>query len=114
MHGRERYAITFRIDESWKGTRQRTVIVYGMTDGTDCKGGSGYEVGQNYLVFADEKPSQDKVIGGLFLYGWTDVVAKGTPILEPQECSPSGEISREFVIEALKRLGKGSVPTAGN
>lgn len=114
MQWRDRYAITFRIDECWKGSHRRNVVVYGMRDGTDCKGGSSYEVGKRYLVFAEEHPSQDVIAGELFWYGWTDVVPKGTSMLEPQGCTPSGEVSKEFVIKALKRLGKGFHPSEGN
>jgi hypothetical protein len=82
-----------------------------LDDGTDCKGGSSYETGKNYLVFAIEQPAQDFVVDGeLFWYGWIDVVPKGTPMLEPQGCSPSGEVSRADVKDALKCLGKGSPP----
>ena len=34
MNGRRRYAITFRVDENWKGSRQRNIVIYGL-DGTD-------------------------------------------------------------------------------
>jgi hypothetical protein len=111
MRGRKRYAITFRVDESWKGSRAGMLIVYGMDDGSDCQGGSSYEIGKNSLVFADEGPSQDRMLGEKFWYGWTDVVPQGTRLLELRVCTPSGEISK--VSEALKRLGKGSVPSNG-
>jgi hypothetical protein len=112
MRGRGRYAITFRVDEYWKGPRQPTVVVYGLDDGSDCLGGSGFEVRKDYLIFASEQPSQDVFLpGGTTLwYGWTDVVAKGTPMLVPKACAPSGETSKIFVMNALSRLGKGSPP----
>src|ERR1700733_7994977 len=44
MPRRGRYAITFRVDEYWKGPRQLTIVIYGLDDGTDCLGGSSYEV----------------------------------------------------------------------
>ena len=76
MRGRGRYAITFRVDEYWRGPRQPTVIVYGLDNGSDCLGGSGFEVGKDYLIFASEQPSQDvfRPGGTTFWYGWTDVV----------------------------------------
>jgi hypothetical protein len=109
---RGRYEITFRVDEVWKGSRQRTIVLYGVDDGTDCMGGSSYEVGKNYLVFASEQSSQDVSLDGTKLwFGWTDVLPKGTPMLVPTACSPSGEISEIFVKDALNQLGKGSPPT---
>ena len=95
MRGRGRYAIAFRVDEYWKGPRQPTVIVYGLDNGSDCLGGSGFEVGKDYLIFASE---QDVFWPGgtTFWYGWTDVVPKGTPMLAPQACAPSGETSQDF------------------
>jgi hypothetical protein len=114
MRGRGRYAITFRVDEYWKGpARQPTVVVYGLDGGSDCLGGSGFEVGKDYLIFASEQPSQDVFWPGgtTFWYGWTDVVPKGTPMLGPKSCAPSGETSKIFVMDALGRLGKGSPPS---
>jgi hypothetical protein len=112
MNGRGRYAITFRVDENWKGSRQPTIVTYGLDDGTDCMGGSSYTVGNNYLVFASEKTSQDVSLDGTHLwFGWTDVLPKGTPMLVPTPCTPSGETSRVFVRDAINQLGKGSSPT---
>jgi hypothetical protein len=108
---RGRYAITFSIDEYWKGFRQRAIVLYGLDDGTDCMGGSYLEVGKNYLVFASEHPAQDNYLDGTKLwYGWTDVLPKGTPMLMLTPCAPSGETSKIFVKDAVKRLGKGSPP----
>jgi hypothetical protein len=111
MNGRGRYAITFRVDENWKGSRQRTIVIYGLDEGTDCRGGSSYEVGKNYLVFASEQQSQDVSLDGTKLwFGWTDVLPKGTPMLVPMGCTPGGETSKVFVKDALNQLGKGSPP----
>lgn len=111
MFGRGRYAITFRIDESWKGPRRRTITIYALEDGADCIGGSNYQVGTHYLVFASERTSQDVSLDGAKIwYGWTDVLPEGTPMLVPAPCAPSGEISQNFVKDTLKRLGKGSPP----
>jgi len=109
MNGRGRYAITFRVDENWKGARQRTIVIYGLDDGTDCMGGSSYTVGKNYLVFASEETSQDVYLDGTHLwFGWTDVLPQGTPMLVTMACTPSGETSQGFVRDALKGLRKGS------
>ena len=110
MPRRGRYAITFRVDEYWKGPRQLTIVIYGLDDGTDCLGGSSYEVGQNYLVFASQEPSKDVFLGSYFWYGWTDIVSKGSPVLMDTAGAPSGKVSEPFVKDAIKRLGKESHP----
>jgi hypothetical protein len=84
------------------------VIIYGVGDGTDCLGGSGYEVGKNYLVYSSEQDVKDEVIGTFFWYGWTDLLPKGTKMLVPGSCTPGGEISA--VRKSLRELGKGRVP----
>jgi hypothetical protein len=77
MKGRNRYSITFGVDEFWKGAPGRTVTIYGLDDGTDCLGGSFYEVGKSYLVYASEQDAKDVVLDDFFWYGWTDNLAKG-------------------------------------
>jgi hypothetical protein len=115
MNGRGRYAITFRVDENWKGSRLPTLVIYALDDGTDCTGGSSFTVGKNYLVFASEKTSQDVSLDGTHLwFGWTEVLPKATPMLVPTPCTPSGETSRVFVRAAINQLGKGSSPTKSN
>jgi len=111
MKGRRRYETTFRVDENWKGSRRRTIVIYGVDNGTDCMGGSGFEVGKNYLVFASEQSSQDASLKGTYLqFDWTDVLPRGTPMLAPTACAPGGETSKIFVRDALDQLGKGSPP----
>lgn len=109
MKGRGRYAITFRVDEYWKGSPGRSLIIYGLDGGTDCMGDGGYEVGKSYLVYATEHEVEDVVLDEFFWYGWTDVLPKGLRMLTPQTaCMPGGEASR--VGHALHQLGKGRVP----
>ena len=111
MKLRGRYAIKFRVDEAWRGSPQRTRVIYGVDDGTDCMGGSSYIVGKSYLVFANEQLSDDVRLDGINLWiGWTDVLAKGTPMLADAPCTPGGETSEAPVRKALRRLGKGSRP----
>jgi hypothetical protein len=109
MKGRGRYEITFRVDENWKGSRQRTVVIYGLDGGPDCMGGSSYEVGKNYLVFASKQSPEDGPLATK-LWFWTDVLPKGTSMFVPKACAPSGETSEIFVKDALNQLGKGSPP----
>jgi hypothetical protein len=108
MKGRRRYAITFRVNEYWKGVPGRNVILYGMDDGTDCLGGSFYEIGKNYLVYSSEVAVKDVIVGELFWYGWTDVLPEGGRMLVPAACTPGGETST--VRRALLELGQGRIP----
>jgi hypothetical protein len=113
MKGRGRHAITFRVDEYWKGAPGRTLIIYGVDDGTDCLGDGAYEVGKNYLVYASEQDVQDVTVDGLpggpLWYGWTDVLPKGTKMLVPgTACVPGGEASA--VRKSLRELGTGRPP----
>jgi hypothetical protein len=112
MPRRGRYAITFRVNQYWKGPKQTTVILYGLDDGPDCLGGSSYQVGTEYLVFADEAPSQDVFLERNFWYGWTDIIPNGTPMLMDASCAPKGKVSERFVRDAIKRLGKGHSPVS--
>lgn len=109
MRQRNRYAITFRVDEYWKGSARQTIILYGMDGGTDCLGGGGHGVGKNCLVYASEQEVKDVIMeDGFFWYGWTDVLPRGTKVLTPTSCSPGGESSG--VRKGLSELGKGGVP----
>ena len=72
MRGRGRYAITFRVNEYWKGSPGRSVIVYGVDAGTDCRGDGGYAVGMNYLVYADEVEARGRYFGQRVLLVWLD------------------------------------------
>ena len=53
--------------------------------------------------------SQDVPVYGINWW-FTDVLPKGTPMLVPSPCTPSGETSEVFVRNALNQLGKGSPP----
>jgi hypothetical protein len=108
MKGRNRYAITFGVDEFWKGAPGRTVTIYGLDDGTDCLGGSFYQVGKSYLVYASEQEAKDVRIGDLFRYEWTDILAEGTKMLMYHACTPGGKVPQ--VNATLRQLGKGRVP----
>lgn len=111
MRGRGRYAITFHVDEYWKGAPEPSVILYGLDSGTDCLGDGGYEIGKNYLVYASEQNVKDVIMeNGYFWYGWTDVLPDGTKMLVPETaCLPGGETSA--VRKAIRKLGKGRIPT---
>ena len=110
MRGRGRYAISFRVDEFWKGSVGRNVTVYVVDSGSDCLGDGGYEVGKNYLVYANEVDVRDVILeGGFFWYGWTDVLPRGTKMLMPETaCTLGGETSS--VRKAIRELGKTRLP----
>lgn len=108
MRGRNRYAITFRVDEYWKGSPART-IVYGLDPGTDCLGDGDYQVGKEYLVYAVEDRSRDVLLDEYFWYGWKDILPEGSPVLIPDTaCKPGGQVPK--VRDALRELGPGRVP----
>jgi hypothetical protein len=103
-----RYEFTFRVDEYWKGPVGQTVTIYGMDAGTDCLG-ANYEVGKNYLVFAQDSEVRDVFLGETLWYGWTDLLPQGTRMLAAiAACMPGGE--SPAVRSALKKLGKGRIP----
>ncbi len=108
MGRRDRFAVTFRVKESWKGERARTVVVYDLAPLEDCQG-RDYQQGKAYLVYATFEPSQDVKLGDLFWYGWTDVVPAGTGMLLPLGgCTLDNPAS---VAAARRIFGKGRRPS---
>jgi hypothetical protein len=114
MKGRRRYSITFRVDEYWKGSPDRMRVLYGLDDGTDCLGDGGYEVGNNYLVYAGEQVVKDEVLDGFFWVGWTDVLPEGSHMLVTGACAPGGETTMTATRTALRELGKGRTTQTTN
>jgi hypothetical protein len=112
MRGRNRYAITFRVGEYWKGSPVRTLVIYGLDPGTDCLGDGGYQVGKEYLVYAREARAKDVLMGDYFWFGWKDILPEGSVMFVPDTaCKPGGEAAKARV--ALDELGRGRVPTDG-
>ena len=108
---RNGYAITFRVDEYWKGSPGRTLVIYGVDPGTDCQGGGEYQVGKSYLVFAVAHAATDVLSGNDFWYGWKDMLPEGSVMLVPDTaCKPGGEIPK--VKASLDQLGPGRAPSA--
>lgn len=109
MKGRGRYAITFRVNEFWKGSLARQVTLYGVDGGTDCLWDGGYVAGKDYLVYAAEVEVKDVTLeDGHFWYGWTDVLPKGAKMLIPEDaCMPGGLADRKVL---RRDLGKGRIP----
>jgi hypothetical protein len=112
MRGRNRYAITFRVDEYWKGSPGRTLVIYGLDPGTDCLGDGGYQVAKEYLVYAREERANDVLMGDYFWYGWKDILPQGSVMLMPDTaCKLGGEVAKARA--ALVELGHGRAPTEG-
>jgi hypothetical protein len=106
MRGRRRYSITFRVEEYWKGSPGRTLVIHGVDPGTDCLGDGGYQVGKEYLVYAYEQKVEDVFLGDQLWYGWKDILPEGSPMLVADTaCKPGGEASA--VRAALAELGHG-------
>jgi len=51
MRGRQRFVVTVRVREYWKGNPGETVTLYDLAPGTDCMG-AGLRPGNEYLIFA--------------------------------------------------------------
>lgn len=106
---RERFAVTFRIDRSWKGSSARTVTLYDLAPGTDCQG-FGYEAGKEYLVYAYLGEAEDYRLDKDLWFGWTDILAPGTKMLRPMACTPGGLTSQRWARKAMGELGRGAAP----
>jgi hypothetical protein len=112
MRGHRRYAITFQVHEQWKGEQKQTLTLYDVDPGTDCMG-AGFKVREEYLVYATLTPAQDHRDGDFFWYGWTDVVTKGSEMLEPiVACMPWGPTALPEVRRSVRTLGRGTILTA--
>jgi len=107
MKGRRRYAATFRIDEYWKGAPGQIATIYFLDAG--CLA-AGYETGKEYLVYGSLQEAKDYRADDIFLYGWTDVLPPGTPMLVPTACTPDGQTSSRLVRDTLRELGPGRLP----
>lgn len=109
MRGRQRFAVTLRVAEYWKGYRGATVTLYNLSPGTDCIG-AGLRPGSEYLIFASEEGARDHRPDGDFLwYGWTDVLPSGTPMLQPL-ATLGGDLSDPVVRGDMRKLGRGKKP----
>lgn len=111
MRGRQRYAVTFLVDEYWRGTPAQTITLYDLDPGTDCMG-AGFQSGRTYLVFASEEMAKDNQPDpDFFWYGWTDVLPPGSPMFLPiTACMPGGDTSVGAVRKQIRQLGRGFTP----
>ena len=109
MRGRQRFAITLKVAEYWKGRRGESVTVYDLAPGTDCMG-ARLRPGKEYLIFASEEGARDyRPDSDFFWFGWADVLPSGTPMLQPIATS-SGDLSDPVVKREMRQLGRGKKP----
>ena len=109
MRGRQRFVVTLRVTEYWKGNRGATVTLYDLSPGTDCMG-AGLQPGKEYLIFASEEGARDhRLDADTFWYGWTDLLNAGTPMLQPI-ATFGGDLSEPHVRSDMAKLGRGKMP----
>jgi hypothetical protein len=103
------YAVTYRVDEYWKGSPAREVVIYGMADifPGRCEGWGDVSVGKEYLIYAFEREVQNDRPDRTQI-AFVDVLPKGTKIMTVGACTPSGEVSRSDVDPAVRKLGPGT------
>jgi hypothetical protein len=105
------YAITYRVDQYWKGSPTRDLVIYGMADVFPgrCEGWGDVSVGKEYLIYAFEGEVQDEYNQPDRTWiEYVDVIPKGTKIMTVGACTHSGEVSRSDVDTALRKLGPGT------
>lgn len=110
MRGRQRYAVTFLIHEYWRGNPVQTVTLYDLDPGTDCMG-AGFQSGRSYLVSRRRRRRGITSQPDFFWFGWSDVLAPGTPMFRPiTACMPGGDTSAGAVRAQIQQLGRGLTP----
>lgn len=105
------YAVTYRVNEYWRGSPTRELVIYGMADVFPgrCEGWGDVSVGKEYLIYASESEVQDQYSQPDRTWiEYVDAIPKGTKILTVPACTPSGEVSESNVDRALRRLGPGT------
>lgn len=105
------YAVTYRVDEYWKGAPARELVIYGIANvfSGRCEGWGEVSVGKEYLIYAFEREVQNEYSQPDRTWiEYVDVIPKGTKIMTVGPCTPSGEVSRSDVDPALRKLGPGT------
>jgi hypothetical protein len=105
------YAVTYRVDEYWKGSPTRELVIYGMANVFPgrCEGWGEVSVGKEYLIYAFEREVQEEYSQPDRTWiDYVDVIPKGTKIMTVGACAPSGEVSRSDVDLTLRNLGPGT------
>jgi len=85
--------------------------LYVLEAGMDCMG-TRFDRGKEYLVFGSEERAKDYQPDlDFFWFGWTDVLAPGTPMFQPiTACVPGGDTSAAEIRKQLRQMGRGRVP----
>src|SRR5258708_446349 len=106
------YAVTYRVDEYWKGSPARELVIYGMADVFPgrCEGWGDVSVGKEYLIYAFESEVKDGPYSQpeRTWIEYVDVIPKGTKIMRVDACAPSRQLSGSGVDPALRNLGPGT------
>ena len=106
------YAVTYRVDEYWKGSPAREVVIYGMANvfSGRCEGWGDVLVGKEYLIYAFEREVNDEYNQSDRTWiEYVDVIPKGTRILTVGACiSSEASLRWSDVAPALHKLGPGS------
>jgi len=105
------YAVTYRVEEYWKGSPARELVIYGMADVFPgrCEGWGDVSVGKEYLIYAFEGEVRDEYSQPDRTWiEYVDAIPKGTKILTVGACTPSGQVSETYVDIALRKLGTGT------
>lgn len=110
------YAVTYRVDEYWKGSPTRELIVYGMADVFPgrCEGWGEVSVGKEYLIYAFESEVQSESSADRNWIEYADVIQKGTKIMTVGACTPSRQVSSTDDKTVLRELGPSMRPKQSN
>jgi hypothetical protein len=110
-NARKRLCSHLSLDEYWKGSPGREVVIYGMANVSSgrCEGWGDVSVGKEYLIYAFERNVQAEYSRSDRTWiEYVDAIPKGTKIMTLGACTPSGEIAGSDVDLALRKLGPGT------
>lgn len=105
------YAVTYRVDEYWKGSPGRELVIYGMADVFPgrCEEWGEVSIGEEYLIYAFDGEVQDEQsYPNRTWIEYVDVIPKATKIMTVRACTYSGQVSMSYVVRALRNLGPGT------
>jgi hypothetical protein len=100
--------VTFSVSEVWKGNPGKRVTIDYLEPGDDCRG-AHFDPHTEYVVFAKAEKADDYKAGDAFLYGWLDLMPKGTEFLVVDNyCNSTSPVKRAG--NTLRALGGGRNP----
>jgi hypothetical protein len=105
---RPRYAVTFSVSDVWKGNPGRKITINYLEPGPDCLG-AHFDTHTEYVVFAKSQKADDYKAGDTFLFGWLDLMPKGTELLTVDNyCNATAPVKKAG--NTLRALGNGRAP----